>query len=119
VWEPAPLIRRFGALVLDWILSVLASGLFADPRTAGWPPVVVLIAMYGFFLGLFGQTPGMFVTGIRCVSVDSSRPIGVPRALLRGLLLALVIPALIMDERRRGWHDKAAGSIVVAPPPTA
>lgn len=115
-WEPAPLVRRFGALVLDWILAVLASGLFADLRTAGWPPVAVLILMYGFFLGLFGQTPGMYLTRLRCVSVADARPVGVPRALLRGLLLALVIPALIMDDRRRGLHDRAAGTIVLARP---
>jgi hypothetical protein len=37
--------------------------------------------------------------------------------LLRGILLALVIPAVIMDDLRRGLHDRAAGSIVVAVPP--
>ena len=30
--EPAPLIRRFGALMVDWLLCLLASGLFANPR---------------------------------------------------------------------------------------
>ena len=115
-WEPASLGRRFVALLIDWILCLLASGLFADPRTDPWAPVVVLIGMYGFFLGLFGQSPGMFLTGLRCVSVVDGRPVGIPRALLRGLLLAVVIPALIMDEQRRGLHDKAAGSIVIAQP---
>ena len=118
-WEPAPLFRRFWALVLDWVLCVLVSGLFADPRRDAWAPVVVLIGMYGLFLGLFGQTPGMFLTGLRCVSVGDGRPVGIPRAMLRGLLLAVVIPALIMDEQRRGLHDRAAGTIVLAaaPPP--
>jgi uncharacterized RDD family membrane protein YckC len=115
-WEPAPLFRRFWALVLDWVLCVLASyALTFDPRVDAWAPVVVLIGMYGIFLGLFGQTPGMFLTGLRCVSVVDGRPVGIPRALLRGVLLAVVIPALIMDERRRGLHDRAAGSIVLAP----
>ena len=36
-----------------------------------------------------------------------------PRALLRGVLLALVVPALIMDEHRRGLHDRLAGSVIV------
>ena len=47
------------------------------------------------------------------VSVVSGQGRGIPRALLRGFLLALVIPALIMDRERRGLHDRAAGSIVV------
>ena len=113
---PASLGRRFVALLIDWILCVLASGIFADPRTDPWAPVAVLIVMYGFFLGLFGQSPGMFLTGLRCVSVVDGQPVGIPRALLRGLLLAVVIPALIMDEQRRGLHDKAAGSIVITSP---
>src|SRR5688572_30305211 len=114
-WVPASLVRRFGALVIDWILCVLVSGVFADPMRDGWPPVLVLILEYGIFLGLFAQTPGMWVAKIRCVRVDGDGPIGIPRALLRGVLLALVIPALIMDSDRRGLHDRAAGSIMVAP----
>jgi len=117
-WVPAPLVRRFGALVLDWILCLLISGLFADPLRDGWPPVFVLIVEYGFFLGLFGQTPGMWVSRIRCLGVASGLPVGIPRALLRGVLLALVVPALIMDHDRRGLHDRAAGTIVVAMPET-
>jgi RDD family len=112
--QPAELGRRFGALVVDWILCVLASGLFARPLTQGWAPLLVLIAEYGFFLGLFGVTPGMFVARIRCVRVSDGGPLGIPRALLRGVLLALIVPALIMDENRRGLHDKAANSIVVS-----
>lgn len=111
--EPAPLARRFGALFIDWIGCVLASGLFARPFTQGWAPVAVLIVEYGFFIGVFSATPGMYLLRLRCVRVADGGPIGIPRALLRGVLLALFVPALIMDERRRGLHDKAAGSIVV------
>ncbi|MFY1651289.1 RDD family protein [Solwaraspora sp. WMMB762] len=114
--EVPSLLRRTGALVIDWLLCVLISSLFADPARSGWPPVVVLIAEYGFFLGLFAQTPGMWLARIRCVSDADGGRIGVPRALLRGLLLALVIPPLVMDGRRRGLHDRAAGSVVVAAP---
>jgi uncharacterized RDD family membrane protein YckC len=115
-WEPAPLGRRFGALVVDWILCVLAASLYADPHRVAWPPVVLLILVYGFFIGLFAQTPGMWITRLRCVSFTTGGPIGIPRALLRGLLLALVVPALIMDSDRRGLHDRAAGSVVIAVP---
>jgi uncharacterized RDD family membrane protein YckC len=114
--EPAGLGRRFAALMIDWLLSVLVSSAFADPRSAGWPPVAVLILVYGVFIGLFGQTPGMAVARLRCISVADGGAIGVPRALVRGLLLALVIPAVVMDGLRRGLHDRAAGSIVVTAP---
>jgi uncharacterized RDD family membrane protein YckC len=119
--EPAELPslgRRFGALVIDWLLCLLVSTFFGDPLRDGWPPVLVLILEYTFFIGLFAQTPGMAVMRLKCVSFKDGGRIGIPRALLRGLLLALVVPALIMDPNRRGLHDRAAGSIVVHPPPS-
>ena len=117
VFEPAGLGRRFAALMIDWLLSLLAATTFADPRADGWAAPAVLIGLYAVFVGLFGQTPGMAVARLRCVSVVDGGAIGVPRALLRGILLALVIPAVIMDDLRRGLHDRAAGSIVLAVPP--
>ncbi|MEJ3745321.1 RDD family protein [Actinomycetes bacterium KLBMP 9797] len=117
-YEPASLGRRFGALVVDWVLCLLVSNFFGDPVRDGWPPVAVLIAEYAFFIGLFAQTPGMAVTRVRCVSFADGGRIGIVRALVRGVLLALVVPALIMDDRRRGLHDKAAGSIVVSAAPS-
>ena len=54
------LARRFGALFVDWIgCACWSPALFARPayRTAG-PPVLVLIAEYGFFIGLFGSDAG-------------------------------------------------------------
>jgi uncharacterized RDD family membrane protein YckC len=113
-WEPATLLRRFVALMVDWIACLLITGTFTSPITEPWVPVAILIAEYGFFIGLFGQTPGMWVAGIRCVSVVDQRPVGIPRAVLRGVLLALVVPALIMDEDRRGVHDRYATTVVIA-----
>lgn len=114
--EPAPMGRRFGALVVDWLLCLLVAGIFGNPVHGGYLgliPLGVLVVEYAFFLGLFAQTPGMYVTSVRCVSYPDGGRVGVPRAALRGLLLCLVIPAIVMDLDRRGWHDRAAGSIVV------
>jgi uncharacterized RDD family membrane protein YckC len=113
-FTPPSLARRFGALGIDWLLCLLVSNLFADPARDGWPPVAVLIAEYAFFVGLFAQTPGMFVTRLRCVAWSDGGRIGVLRGLLRGVLLALVIPALLMDGARRGLHDRLTGSVVVS-----
>jgi uncharacterized RDD family membrane protein YckC len=103
--------------VIDWLLCVLVSALFADPRSSGWPPVVVLLVVNTLFVGLFGQTPGMAVARLRCVSVVDGGAVGLGRALLRSVLLVLIIPTVIMDDLRRGWHDRAAGSIVIATAP--
>ncbi len=110
-WPVAGIQRRFGALMIDWLLCLLVTG-FLDRVPNNWAPFV-LVAEYAFFVGLFGQTPGMRLTRIACVSIRDGRPVGIPRAFLRGLLLALLVPALIMDHQRRGWHDRAAGTIVI------
>ncbi|MDG4788940.1 RDD family protein [Micromonospora sp. WMMD1102] len=115
---PPTLARRFAALSIDWILCLLATNLYADPISDGWAPVLTLVVVYGFFIGLFAQTPGMWVCRLHCVRYADGGRIGVLRALLRGALLGLVIPALIMDERNRGLHDRAAGSIVLTIPST-
>jgi uncharacterized RDD family membrane protein YckC len=103
--------------MVDWILCLLISGLFAGSKDQSWAPLGVLVVEYTFFLGFFAQTPGMKLTKVRCVSVITGRAPGVPRALLRALLLLPVVPALIMDGDRRGLHDRAAGTIIIGTPP--
>ncbi|MGC4875016.1 RDD family protein [Micromonospora sp. DT43] len=115
-FTPPSLGRRFGALIIDWVLCLLVANIFADPVRDGWAPVLVLILEYGIFLGLFAQTPGMYITKVRCVNWHDGGRIGLPRALARGVLLALVVPALIMDERRRGVHDRLVDSVIVDAP---
>jgi uncharacterized RDD family membrane protein YckC len=115
---PASLKRRFGALLIDWLLCLSAAGVFgriSDPLV----PSLVLIGEYAFFVGLFGQTPGMRLAKIACLSVPDGRPIGLGRALVRGFLLAILVPALLMDRDQRGLHDRLVGSQMVATDPVA
>jgi hypothetical protein len=116
-WSVASLKRRFGALMLDWLLCLLVAGFWERPPQ--YLPPVILIGMYGFFLGLFTQTPGMRLTRIACVSTADGTRIGILRGLLRGALLAVLIPALILDRHQRGWHDRVVGSVMVATHPSA
>jgi uncharacterized RDD family membrane protein YckC len=103
--------------MVDWLLCLLIAR-FMGPFPNNWAPFV-LIVEYAFFIGLFGQTPGMRLAKIACVSVANGGPIGIPRAFVRGVLLAVLVPALVMDRNRRGWHDRAAGSVVIATQPSA
>jgi uncharacterized RDD family membrane protein YckC len=109
----ASLGRRFGALLIDWILCVVIAGAFSSATRSPWLAPAILVLEYGVFVGFFAQTPGMWVARIRCVGIDDGRPIGPLRALLRGLLLVLLISPLVMDRQMRGWHDKAARSVMV------
>jgi uncharacterized RDD family membrane protein YckC len=112
--ETAGFGRRFGGLLIDWALCTLVASLFvADLRANPWPQLGVFVLVHAFFVGLFGQTPGMAVARLRCVSIIDSGAIGIPRALLRAVLLALVIPAVISDGDGRGVHDRLARSVVI------
>jgi uncharacterized RDD family membrane protein YckC len=75
-------------------------------------------AYYTVFWSLTGQTPGDRLMGIRVYSTASDR-IHLRQAFVRywAMLLAFVplgagfIPVLT-DERRRGWHDRIARTVV-------
>jgi uncharacterized RDD family membrane protein YckC len=113
--EPPSLLRRFGALMIDWMLVALISLEFvADPRTDPLPAMVIFVASYAFFVGFFTQTPGMWAARLRCVSIDDGGRIGLLRAAIRGLLRYLIIPVVIMDGgSRRGLHDRLCRSAIV------
>ena len=115
--ERATFGRRFAALLIDWALcTVVASLLVDDLRANPWPQLGVFVLVNTFFIGLFGQTPGMALARIRCVSIADGGAIGLPRGVVRALLLALVIPPMINDGDGRGLHDRTARSVVVRLP---
>src|SRR5262245_57182688 len=115
-WVPAALAARFLAVLIDWMLCTLLTGRYADPLRGWWYPVIAFIFEYGFFLGLFGQTPGMWVAKIRCVRFADGGVLGIPLAVLRAVLSVLIVPVLVMDRDRRGVHDRVVGSVVIAAP---
>lgn len=109
--------RRLAALTVDWLLGYLIAGLFAGPDALGspnfsWTVMGVWFVLTAVAVAAFGITPGMAVLGIRVAALRANL-VGVPRALLRTALLALVLPALVRDADGRGWHDRAASTIVV------
>jgi uncharacterized RDD family membrane protein YckC len=72
----------------------------------------VLFVVTSLLVGLLGTSLGHRLLGVRVARLDG-RAVGIPKAMLRSLLLCLVIPAVIYDKDRRGLHDLAAGTIVV------
>jgi len=76
-----------------------------------WTPVVFGIEDF-LLTALTGVTIGKRLLGLRVIRLDG-RPVGLPRAFVRTMLLMLVVPAMMMDSDLRGLQDKAAGTIVV------
>ena len=83
--------------------------------------VVLLIFLYfPFFWARGGQTPGMRLFGLRVVADRDGGRIGWGTALLRTLgmyvssaVLYLGFIWILVDKRRRGFHDLIAGTVVV------
>ncbi|MGZ6778839.1 MAG: RDD family protein, partial [Mycobacterium sp.] len=62
---------------------------------------------------LFGFTPGQYALGLIVIPVDNRQHVGLGRAVVRGLLIALVVPPLFTDSDLRGLHDRLTKTAVV------
>lgn len=112
--------RRIGALFIDWMIAVFTSAGLVHTHVLPQRPLENLIVT-GFFvvevgvlIGLLGASVGKRLMGIAVVN-EQGGLIGVPRAVLRSILVCLVVPVLLQTQYRRGLHDVAAGSIVIRP----
>jgi uncharacterized RDD family membrane protein YckC len=110
--------RRLAALTVDWLLgyalAVLVSGVDAiGGPSFSWVVMGVWAVLTTVGVALFGATPGKRLLGIRVTSADAAAVIGIPRALVRTVLVALVLPPLVRDGDGRGWHDRVARTVVV------
>ncbi len=140
-YPAAELERRFYAFAIDRLLawglfaggSYLAWRFFLDDGAvlagvgvvAG--TVVVVSLAYATLLGVAGISPGKAAVGLRVVRPSDGRPIGLGHALLRtvvlgaatlptfGLGIATLAWTAVADPtgRRRGAHDRWAGTTVV------
>jgi hypothetical protein len=110
--------RRIGALFVDWMI---AYGLAALAMTFGWISIATLstaVLVIWFVIGavsvrLFAFTPGQYALGLVVIPVDNRLNVGIGRALVRGLLIALVVPPLFTDTDLRGLHDRLTNTAVV------
>lgn len=94
------------------------SGLLGLAVAAALPPAYTIL-----FWAATGQTPGKAVTGVRIVRLDGS-PMGIRDSCVRLVAylvsfwtLGLGFLAMLVDDRRRAWHDKLARTCVIYVPP--
>lgn len=137
--ELSSVMRRVGAELIDSVLLVLGGlliGILATTTSA----IVALIALILFLClmmyeitahAVWGQTIGKAALGIEVIRMDGQSPPGWSKSFGRWavLHLPLAIPgvgfvylvvwfiALVSHEHRRGWHDRAAGTVVVCKKP--
>lgn len=104
---------RFLALVLDCLIAGAITWVFTAPEAPRNWSLITLFVIYTVSTAFLGRTPGMTFAGIGLASEVEGRPLGLPKAALRTVLLMLLIPAVVVDQNRRGMHDKVAGTIVI------
>jgi uncharacterized RDD family membrane protein YckC len=87
--------------------------------------VVWIVGYFVVFWSTTGQTPGARVMQIRVVTADGGR-FKPHRAVIRcvGVLLAALplfagFALILFDERRRGFQDRLAGTLVIEAPNTS
>lgn len=110
--------RRLAALTVDWFIGYGIAAIFATPDPAvnpwfGWLVLGVWFVLTAVPVAVFGASAGKMALGLRVASVDGHAAVGVGRALLRTALIAVVAPPLVRDVDGRGWHDRAARTVVV------
>ncbi len=110
--------RRIAALFVDWLIAYGLAALamsFGVVSMAGLSTAVLVIwfVLGAVSLRLFGFTPGQYALGLMVVPVDGRLHVGFGRAVVRGVLIAVVIPALITDADGRGLQDKVTNTAVV------
>jgi hypothetical protein len=133
----APVGRRVGAFALDLLVALVVGGVVvaATGGLAGGSATALLPAQIALLLLGLGQwvaesfagaTIGGALLGIRTLSARTGRPAGLWRILLRQIVVALGSVACYVGQwvvvasgawdsgpAQRGWHDKAAGTIVL------
>ena len=102
--------RRLAALAIDWALAAAVSAsFFAYDRVA---TLLVFMILQVVFIPTLGGSLGHRLVGLRLVPMPGGW-IGIWRPIVRTVLLAIVIPALVWDSDQRGFHDKVAGTVLL------
>lgn len=96
--------------MIDWMLAVVISAAFFS-----YQPLVTLAIFVGLqvlMTVVVNASIGHAVLGLRVVPMEGGL-LGVWRPVVRALLIALVIPAVIWDENNRGLHDRLSRTILL------
>ncbi|NEN06391.1 RDD family protein [Diaminobutyricibacter tongyongensis] len=102
--------RRIIALLIDWGLAILIGYPFF--HNDAWANLGIFVLMQIVFIPTIGGSIGHRLLGLRLVALSGGW-IGLWRPIVRTLLLAIVVPALIWDSDQRGFHDKIAGTVLL------
>lgn len=102
--------RRLGAIAIDWGLAVVISVMFFSYD--GIATLLIFVGMQVVMTIVVNASIGHALLGLRVVPMEGGL-LGVWRPVVRALLIALVIPAMVWDDNNRGLHDRASRTILL------
>jgi uncharacterized RDD family membrane protein YckC len=115
--EQAGLGRRVLALSIDWAIASFTAALVYPLRSSALAPSLFRLGVFvlevALLTSLGGASAGQRVMGLRVLSWPDNLFLRPGPILLRTILIALVIPAVVTDKDGRGLHDRAAKSVVM------
>ena len=107
--------RRIVALFIDWFLCLGITHLVVGGGDS-WAHSLMVSGVFwvyqGLLVGVMGYSVGHLICGMQVQTLDGE-PAGFGRAFIRGLLVTLFIPVLIVDGDGRGLHDRVVGTVLV------
>jgi uncharacterized RDD family membrane protein YckC len=105
--------QRLGAFAVDAVVAAVVAGLVTAPELPGNWSLLSFGVITVVFLLATGQTPGMRLLGLRLAHPQAGRRLALWRAVVRTALLALLVPALVVDADGRGLHDRLTDTAVI------
>jgi uncharacterized RDD family membrane protein YckC len=105
--------QRLWAFVIDIViadlLAIVVNGGYHVGGRQNLLNYLAFLLIEIVFVTMAGQTPGMKMARIAVVRESDYGKPQLRWVLLRTLLLAVIVPALIVDEDGRAMHDRASG----------
>ena len=141
-WQPPMSLRfaglawRTGALLIDatiiavywWVVIYGPWAGSINGPVLTWIAILPTLVYFPLSWGRFGTTIGMRLLGLRIVRGRDGGPIGYGAAVVRFLIVLVLVAVsavlvglglltlpLVLDRRRRGLYDRAAGTVVTRP----
>ncbi|WP_169078118.1 RDD family protein [Microcella alkalica] len=102
--------RRLAAIAIDWAIVAGISAIFFGYTTLSL--LLLFLALQIVPLVLVNATIGHAIVGLRLQRIEGGR-LGIWPPIVRSALLALVVPAFIVDADQRGLHDRAVRTILL------
>ena len=106
--------RRFGALLIDWLMCLLIASLLGFESKA-FVTLVIFFTEVSALTILQQASAGQRILRLRVVDFTTFGIVPIRKIVLRTFLICLVLPAVFTREGR-GLHDWVANSIVVRNP---